>query len=262
MHLAAKRLLTVGLWAAALVATPSKAAAPAELPARTEVQAQVQILKTDPDLGGSRKEKTLRLKKTDEEKKPEHADNGAPQWLRSFFEWIARSARTLVWVLGALALALVLVSLRRWMRVRAPWQAEPPLVLPTHVRMLDIRPESLPAAIGAAAAELWQQGAHLPALSLLYRGTLSRLVHVHAVQIRAASTEDECVALAQERLPKETGDFVAALVAAWQLAVYGARIPDGQRVLGLCRDFDLHFGLAPTSTTDDRPQFALRSLVS
>ncbi|MBC7917136.1 MAG: DUF4129 domain-containing protein [Rhodoferax sp.] len=219
-------------------------------------------MKTDPDLGGSHKEKTLRFKKTDEEKKPELDESGVPQWLRSLFEWIARSARTLVWVLGALALALVLVSLRRWVRVRAPWQAEPPLVLPTHVRTLDIRPESLPADIGAAAAELWHQGAHLPALSLLYRGTLSRLVHVHAVQIRAASTEDECVALAQERLVKEPGDFVAALVAAWQLAVYGARLPEDQRVLGLCRDFDMHFALTPTSATGDSSEFALRSLLS
>ena len=49
-------------------------------------------------------------------------------------------------------------------------------VAPTHVRDLDIRPETLPADIGAAARQLWERGEQRAALALLYRGMLSRLV--------------------------------------------------------------------------------------
>jgi hypothetical protein len=65
------------------------------------------------------------------------------------------------------------------------------------------------------------------------------------VPIRAASTEGECVALARARLDAERGTFFARLVSAWQLAVYGARLPDAQQALALCRDFDAHW---PAST--------------
>ncbi|HUG23118.1 DUF4129 domain-containing protein, partial [Piscinibacter sp.] len=76
------------------------------------------------------------------------------------------------------------------------------------------------------------------ALSLLYRGALSRLVHLHAAPIRAASTEGECLALARGRLPDNAAAYVEQLVAAWQLAVYGARLPAQAQGLALCDDFD------------------------
>jgi hypothetical protein len=110
--------------------------------------------------------------------------------------------------------------------------------LPSHVQSLDIRPESLPVQIGEAAAALWQRGDYRAALSLLYRGALSRLVHEHGVPIRAASTEGECVALAGRRLAPASGEFFARLVQAWQVAVYGARLPVAEQALALCRDFD------------------------
>ena len=110
--------------------------------------------------------------------------------------------------------------------------------LPSHVRELDIRPESLPADIGAAVRELWLAGERRAALSLLYRGTLSRLVHSYAVAIGDASTEGDCVRLARAALPAPRADFVAALVHAWQLAVYGDRPLATEHVLRLCADFD------------------------
>jgi len=84
-------------------------------------------------------------------------------------------------------------------------------------------------------------------LSLLYRGALSRLVHQHAVPIRAASTEGECVALAAARLAPERSAFFGRLVSAWQLAVYGARLPESSSVLALCADFDTQFRAAPVA---------------
>jgi hypothetical protein len=225
---------------AAALAVPAavwaQAVAPAGPPTRAQVQAAVERVSHDPDLPQKVKETKLRLKpRTPEPAKPGEGDF---KWLREFVRWLTEAGRLLVWLAGAAAVAAVLVSLRRWARARAAAAAFQANALPSHVQSLDIRPESLPAQIGEAAAALWQRGDYRAALSLLYRGALSRLVHEHGVPIRAASTEGECVTLAGRRLEPASGEFFARLVQAWQVAVYGARLPAAEQALALCRDFD------------------------
>jgi hypothetical protein len=119
------------------------------------------------------------------------------------------------------------------------------------VRDLDIRPQSLPDDVPAAVRALWQRGESRAALSLLYRGALSRLVHDHGVPVRAASTEGECATLASRHLDAERGAFVARLIGLWQVAVYGARLPEGAAVLAVCDEFNARLprrALAPQST--------------
>ncbi len=245
MRSAISRRLASAACGLLLTAGPLGAAVTGDPPSRQEVQTVLQAIKADPELGGTHMEKRLRFKKTDE-KKPEQPNSDPLRWLRELFEWIGSTARLLVWLLAFVAVALLLVGLQRWMRVRGQALDRPRPALPSHVRNLDIRPESLPDAIGTAAAALWNEGAHLPALSMLYRGALSRLVHVHGVPIRGASTEDECAALARRQLKTAPGEFVTALVAAWQLAVYGARLPETDSVMRLCSDFDLHLAPEPS----------------
>ena len=132
----------------------------------------------------------------------------------------------------------ILVTARRWLMLQGTPADAPRARLPSHVRELDIRPESLPADIGAAVRELWLAGERRAALSLLYRGALSRLVHSYAVPIGDASTEGDCVRLARAGLAPPRADFVAALVRAWQLAVYGDRPLASDHVLRLCDDFE------------------------
>lgn len=243
---AMNRPLRVGLLAlAVLIAGPVSAqgqAAPSPSPSRQEVQQAHDHVQQDPNLGGTRKEQKLRFKDFEPWKpKPTKSDPPSP-WLLGLARWIAEAGRLVIWAVGALAVALFIVGLRYWIRARAEAISTKTIQLPSHVRELDIRPESLPDRIGATARELWLAGQQEAALSLLYRGTLSRLVHVHAVPIRAASTEGECVHLARRRLDPARGDFVARLVGAWQLAIYGARMPDSASVLTLCDDFDAQLG--------------------
>ena len=236
------------LLALALIVGSAGAAEPASAPTREQVDAEVAKLRADPDLSGMHKQKTLRFKDSKSDKKDENTEpTRLPDWLRGFARWISEAGRVAVWVVAGLAIALFLVGLRHWIRARAGSVIGPGAALPSHVRDLDIRPESLPEHIGAAAAALWQRGEQRAALSLLYRGALSRLVHQHAVPIRAASTEGECVALAAARLAPERSAFFARLVKAWQLAVYGAHLPDSSSVLALCADFDTQFRAAPVS---------------
>jgi len=112
-----------------------------------------------------------------------------------------------------------------------------PFAAPSHVRDLDIRPESLPDDVGAAAFALWQRGEQRAALALLYRGLLSRLVHTHGVPIRASSTEGECLALARPRLRPPGAEFASRLIGVWAAAVYGASPPAADAVSALCAEF-------------------------
>ena len=144
----------------------------------------------------------------------------------------------LIWC-GALLLAgMVVVYLSRIARTKlAAAAGDDGFIAPTHVRDLDIRPESLPDDIGAEARELWERGDQRAALALLYRGMLSRLAHVHRVPIRDSSTEGDCVALATAQLP-DRSDYISRLVRVWQRLGYGHETVDSDVVHGLCDEFD------------------------
>ncbi|RZI82136.1 MAG: DUF4129 domain-containing protein [Rubrivivax sp.] len=220
-----------------------------QAPTRQQVQAARDHVKADPNLGGVHTEKTLHFKPGKDDKPEEKAKprDPPPLWLVGLVGWLADAGRLVMWVIGGLAVAFLVVGLRHWVKVRGQVGKREALKLPSHVRELDIRPESLPDHIGASARELWLRGEQRAALSLLYRGALSRLVHRHGVPIRAASTEGECVQLASKRLPPDQHAFVARLVAAWQLTVYGGRLPDDSAVLALCEEFDARLGASTFS---------------
>ena len=82
------------------------------------------------------------------------------------------------------------------------------------------------------------------ALSLLYRGLLSRLAHVHQVRVRESSTEGECLGLARGALPAPRSAYVALLIGTWQRAVYGGMPPQDQAVHELCARFDAELATA------------------
>jgi hypothetical protein len=222
--------LALPLMAHAAEAAPAPVRAPL-LPAA--VEAAASQVRADPDMPGSHKVRTWRFAR-DEPDRPASTD----PWMVDFARWLAEGGRLLVWLGGIAALAALLVGLRRWLAVRGDAVPAADKRLPSHVRELDIRPESLPADIGAAVRAAWLAGERRAALSLLYRGALSRLVHSLAVPIDDASTEGDCVRLARTALPAERSAFVARLVLAWQIAVYGNRPVETSAVLQLCDDFD------------------------
>ncbi|WP_282824454.1 DUF4129 domain-containing protein [Pelomonas sp. V22] len=213
--------------AAAAASTPPALSASA-------VQAAIEAVRADPLLPGMEKERVLRFKEEARKDKPK--DPNLDWWL-DLLASLSGGMRVAVWLIGAALLIWVLLRLRDWLvaRRRGPVLAELP---PTHVGSLDIRPESLPADIGAAARALWQRGEMRAALSLLYRGALSRLVHAHGVAIRAASTESDCLALAQQRLAAEPQAYLRQLIAGWQAVAYARRELPAEELEQLCASFD------------------------
>ena len=225
----------------AAAAQPDSPPVPAgEAPSRLEVRKALDEVANDPNLAPQQTVKMLKWKEpeavTDEPRWWQWA-NAVARWMRGLFGWFAESGRLIVWVLGALAVVLLAVFLAQLVRGRGLPRVPKAFVAPSHVRDLDIRPESLPDDVGAAAFALWQRGEQRAALALLYRGTLSRLVHVHEVPIRASSTEGECLALARQRVPVAAGRYATQLVETWTGAVYGAQIPGAAVVQALCGEF-------------------------
>ena len=221
--------------AALLAAGSGHCAAVMESPTEREVNAAVEKLKEDPNLSTERTLRTLKWLDKDDE-----APRDAPawtQWMTGFFVWLAQASRALVWVAAGLLSALLVVLILRWLRSRGGRFETERFVAPTHVRDLDIRPESLPADIGAVALALWERGEHRAALALLYRGLLSRLAHEYHAPIRDSSTEGDCLALAQRHLPVDRATYASRLIRMWREAVYGGKQPETLRVQELCAGF-------------------------
>jgi hypothetical protein len=216
------------------------AAAEVRPPDAAAVEAAVAQLNADPNLVNGHKLKRLHWTGKGNTQQAPSAVPDWLMWLRDLFGWIAQTARLLLWVAALVLVAILGVYLYRFLDIksarRAIPKANPP---PSHVRDLDIRPESLPSDIGAAVLSLWQGGEHRAALSLLYRGLLSRLVHVYTLPIRDSSTEGDCMQLASSRLDSTVAAYVSRVVRTWQHAVYGGIEPSTAEVIALCGDFRL-----------------------
>jgi hypothetical protein len=158
-------------------------------------------------------------------------------WILGLFRWLDQSARLLLWASAAMLAGMLVVYILRIVRARQAEAAGVEFTAPTHVRDLDIRPETLPDDIGAAARALWDEGAHRASLALLYRGLLSRLAHVHRLPIRDSTTEGDCLTLAGTHLADARRAYTAQLVRVWQRAVYGGQPAATSAVYVLCDGF-------------------------
>jgi len=216
--------------------TAAASAGKAARPDEAQIVAAVAKLRTDPNLATERKIRTLRWVGKMEERPPSELPTWL-SWIAELFAWLAEAGRLLLWVVCLLVIGLLAVYFTRFIRSRGERAARKRFVAPSHVRDLDIRPESLPDDIGAAAMSLWESGEHRAALSLLYRGLLSRLAHAHAVPIRNSSTEGECLVLALRHLQTGRSAYVTQLIRIWQRAVYGKVDPAVEDVRALCVEF-------------------------
>lgn len=240
-------LVLVGLFAAlgaaqssaqpAPAAAASAPSAPFAKMSASAVRAAVELVQADPLLPGSEKNKVLRFKKDTEKEKAKPKSKDDASWWIELLANLSGGMRVAIWLVGAGLLIWVLLRLRDWLQ-SSEGSDKVAALPPSHVGSLDIRPESLPADIGAAALALWRRGETRTALSLLYRGALSRLVHGHGVPIRAASTESECLALAARRLAPGSQAFLAELVAGWQTVAYAGRTLAAEDMEQLCLGFE------------------------
>ena len=226
--------------ACALSASSASTAAqePGTAPSDAAIRNAVAALRADPALGGKHKIRSLQW--VDKGAEPADTKNSALlDWLTHFFNAIGSYGRLIAWALGIIALAAAVIWATRYFARQQPEPAGDIAPLPTHISNLDIRPEGLPTDVGDAARALWLQGQHRPALSLLYRGALSRLVNRFAVPIHASSTESECVEAAARGADGGVLAYFRELVEVWLRATYADELPAEESILHLCRNFSL-----------------------
>jgi len=232
----AATLVTALVLLATVHAQPARDLKEPEGPQAPEIVRAVAKVKADPNLATEQTIKTLKWRSAGESK-----PFSLPAWLRwtvDLFRWMDRSARALVWCAAAVLAGLLGVYISRLVRsLKGRAGTSGGFTAPTHVRDLDIRPETLPDDIGAAARALWDRGDHRAALALLYRGMLSRLAHVHRVPIRDSSTEGDCLTLAAGYLAATRHEYTVRLIRVWQRSVYGRESVTGATVYELCDGF-------------------------
>jgi hypothetical protein len=209
-------------------------------PRALRVEAATDKLRADPLLSGKHKEHRLHWKSSDKHKDkddPKPEDSSFLAWFGSLARFLNDTSRFLLWGVIAVLVALALVSARHLVQLRAFRRRAAAESAVSHVRDLDVRPESLPDDVGAAAWALWQAGKVPAALSLLYRGALSRLIHRFHVPITASATEGECLDLARGRLEPPALRYVTQVVRAWEANTYGGRTLSNAMGEALCTGF-------------------------
>ena len=247
-------LAAVTLALASLLTSPVMAAAVADSdkPTREQITAAIEKLEADPNLGTEKKTRQLRRNSNSTSSTAPQARESSSwlKWLADAFAWLAGTARALLWILAIVLVAVLAIWIKRFLESRAGRRSTALKfsAAPTHVRDLDIRPESLPDDIGRAALELWQRNEHRAAMALLYRGLLSRLAHVHGVPIRDSSTEGDCLALATANLPAARSAYAGKLIRTWQRAVYGNTEPTVEQMQTLCGEFAAAIDAPPPAT--------------
>jgi hypothetical protein len=211
------------------------------------IEAAADKLRTDPLLSGTHKEHTLRWKDDGKRDKKRPDDGSAMAWLAAFARFLNDTSRFLFWGLVAILVAVALVSARHLVQLRTFRLRAAAESAVSHVRDLDVRPESLPDDVGSAAWALWQAGKVPAALSLLYRGALSRMIHRFEVPITASATEGECLDMARGRLAPEAMRYVTQVVRAWEANTYGGRALSMAMGESLCTGFGRRLDALPAA---------------
>jgi hypothetical protein len=214
--------------------------APDSVPAKSP-QEEIRAVLAHPDFGMSREVPTWRYLGETADRNPDEPGKPweIPEAWRNFLLLFADFSQSLLWILAIVAILLVVYALHRYLpEPRIGKAAYRP---PDTLFGLDVSPESLPDDVAAAAAAAARAGRAREALSLLYRGALSALVHRYEVALQAGDTEGDCLRAANRSLSQSAADYFGHLVAAWQAAAYAGRFPPPDRVERLCDDWALHF---------------------
>ncbi|HKY01892.1 MAG TPA: hypothetical protein VJM53_05010, partial [Burkholderiales bacterium] len=135
-----------------------------------------------------------------ESKKEKEAEKPS-EFLVALAQALARAVQVFIWV-GAAVIVFYLVraAMRHWGWRGAKVEAYRP---PEVMFGLELKPESLPDDVAATASALLHNGKIREALSLLYRGALSALVHRKQVRLSEGDTEGDCLRAARGILTLE-----------------------------------------------------------
>ena len=202
---------------------------------------EIRSVLAQPEFG--HEEKVSRIKYVGPRWEPKESDSKPLnlRWLTEWLEVMARALRGLAWVAGIFIAAFILYHVAKQVRLRS--QARSRLARPDFLFGLDVRPESLPDDVSAAADALLRKGALREALSLLYRASLVRFMD-EGVEFRLSDTEGDCLRRLGRGIAPQRRAYFERLVAAWRLLAYAHRAIDAAEALSLAQEWRRHFASA------------------
>jgi hypothetical protein len=101
------------------------------------------------------------------------------------------------------------------------------------VQGLEVRPESLPADVPAAARRAWRAGRPHEALGLLYRGSIAWMIRHGGVAIAESDTESDCLRRVRNAGVEHAGYF-DRVTTSWMRLAYGREVPGDEQLEALC----------------------------
>jgi hypothetical protein len=183
------------------------------------------------------------------ETKSKEKDRKVPAWLQDMLRSLGDSfqglggALSMLGRVGAWILILLVVVVVLYLASRMGWlgrRRSSSYTPPAELAGFDIRPQSLPDDIAAAALALLAQGNSREALSLLFRGSLSRLAHGEQVPFGRGDTEGDCLARVHRHAPA-CSRFMTRLLGCWQRLAYAHETIRQAEIEALCMEWRHEF---------------------
>ncbi len=185
----------------------------------------------------------------DKEKTKKKTDH---KWLMALAEFFAKSARVIAWIGGTLLVLFLIYLIARHVGLKG-WGVGKRNDMPEVLFGLDVRPESLPENISAAASKLLFAGDIRGAVSLLYRAALVSLIQDGRIDIARGDTELELVARVRRAYGSDAGgeaksDYFANLVSVWQRIAYARQTLASADITSLIEAWSAHFSIRRGAT--------------
>jgi hypothetical protein len=172
--------------------------------------------------------------------------------IESVVRFLTELVRGGIWIVAVLILGWLLYLLSKhfgWFKGAFSMQRAKPDVM----FGLDLRPETLPDDVPAAARALLANGNMRAALALLYRAALSYLIHERDLDIQAGDTEGDCARRVRKAGPAPLADYFDGLMETWGLIAYAGRKPPEADVTRLIDAWAAHFAVPRADAAPQPP---------
>ncbi|CAN5307431.1 DUF4129 domain-containing protein [soil metagenome] len=237
--LLALALTIPGAGVARPVRAQTPAAAAVEPIEKSKEKLAIERVLANSEFGGKHPVERWMPKLDDEKVKVDPQAKVPPFWL-AVFSFLGKGIQVVAWIAVIVIVAFIVRAILRhfvWNREVADRYRPPDQLFG-----LVITPASLPDDVASAVRDLLALGNVRAALSLLYRASLSLLVHQHHVRLEAGSTEGDALRAARAELTAAQAGAFEQLLRAWSSAAYAARVPQATEVSVLCDDWARQFG--------------------
>ena len=179
-----------------------------------------------------------------------------PEWLKDFLKWLFGNIfdddvsigfkifEILIWLALAAFVVWLINKYSHWLT----WVSLPALgnknkarPIPNKILGMEISQESLPDDVLAVFTSLINNKKYRDALSLLYRASLSAIVHRGDIEIPASATEQECYKIVSGKRDENESKYFKSLTHAWIMLAYADHDPSEKTLVDLRNGWSKHY---------------------